>query len=147
MRNFYQHLRLVALLLIAAAVPVASPASVQAQDPADTGTASQLDPRFGVIDGFVNSAETSAVGAGWSRVIFRWDVIQPAGSFDWKPANVPDPLLDAEVAAGREVVAVLIGTPSWATESQSSTAVPPTQLWGNLYFSWPTNIRVVLSTG
>jgi hypothetical protein len=134
MRNFDQYLRLVALLLIAATVPVTSPAGVHAQEPADTGTASQLDPRFGVIDGFVNTAETSAVGAGWSRVIFRWDIIQPAGSFDWKPANVPDPLLEAELAAGREVVAVLIGTPSWATESQTSTAVPPTQLWGNFVF-------------
>jgi len=48
-------------------------------------------------------------------VFFRWDVVQPAGAFDWKPTNVPDTFLDAEIAAGREVVAVLIGTPAWAS--------------------------------
>ena len=42
-------------------------------------------------------------------------MIQPGGPDDWKPANVPDPFIEAELAAGREVVAVLIGTPAWAS--------------------------------
>jgi hypothetical protein len=41
-------------------------------------------------------------------------VIQPDSPADWKPANVPDPYVAAELEAGREVVAILIGTPKWA---------------------------------
>jgi hypothetical protein len=108
----------------------------EAQDPVPppAATPSPFDPRFGIVDTFVNSAEANAAGAGWTRVFFRWDVIQPAGPSDWKPTNVPDPLLDAEIAAGREVIAVLIGTPVWATESGASTAVPPLEYWGDFVY-------------
>jgi hypothetical protein len=90
-----------------------------------------LNPRLGLVDAFVNSPEATAAGAGWSRIFLRWDVVQPAGPGDWKPANVPDTFIDAELAAGREVVAVLIGTPAWATPTGASTAVPPLEHWGN----------------
>ena len=72
------------------------------------------DPRFGIVDAYVNSAAATDVGAGYTRVTFQWDVIQPGGVDDWKPANVPDPFIQAELAAGREVVGVLMGTPAWA---------------------------------
>ena len=100
------------------------PSLALAQDPtpAPTAAPAPFERRFGVVDSFVNTAEANAAGAGWSRVFFRWDVIQPAGPSDWKPANVPDTLLDAEIASGREIVAVLIGTPAWATDSGTSTA-------------------------
>ena len=73
------------------------------------------DPRFGIVETFVNPAAATEAGAGYTRIILRWDVIQPAGPADWKPANVPDPLIERELAAGRQVVAVLIGTPAWAS--------------------------------
>ncbi|MDM8528165.1 hypothetical protein QUF58_08115 [Anaerolineales bacterium HSG24] len=90
--------------------------------------------RYGLVDAYVNPAEATTVGATWSRIQLRWDVVQAGGASDWKPANLPDPLLDNELATGREVVAVLIGTPSWATESGSSTAMPPTELWAEFVF-------------
>ncbi len=67
-------------------------------------------------------------------MILRWDVIQPAAPVDWKPANVPDPVIDGELAAGREVVGLLIGTPDWAiapdwTGDRSSRAVPDMFYW------------------
>jgi hypothetical protein len=68
------------------------------------------DPRFGIVEAFVNPEAATEAGAGYTRIILRWDVIQPAGPDDWKPANVPDPAVAAELAAGRQVVAVLIGT-------------------------------------
>jgi hypothetical protein len=109
-----------------------------AQDPTPTpagpSSAHPFDPRFGVVDSFVNTAEANAAGAGWTRVFFRWDVIQPAGPADWKPTNVPDTLLDAEISSGREVAAVLIGTPAWASESGTSTAVPPLEYWGDFVY-------------
>lgn len=104
-----------------------------AQDPPTDDSPPPFDPRFGIVDSFVNTQEATAAGAGWTRVFFRWDVVQPAGSFDWKPTNVPDPLINAEVAAGREVVAVLIGTPAWAGEN--ATTMPPLEAWGNFVFT------------
>jgi hypothetical protein len=104
-----------------------------AQEPAPEAQVG-FDPRFGIVDSFVNTTEASAAGAGWTRVFFRWDVVQPGGPSDWKPTNVPDTFLDAEIGAGREIAAVLIGTPGWATESGLSTAVPPQEYWGDFVY-------------
>ncbi len=90
------------------------------------------DPRFGIVESFANPAAASEAGAGYTRIILRWDVIQPGGPADWKPANVPDPLLAGELAAGREVVGLLIGTPDWAAapgQSPGSRAVPDMAAW------------------
>ncbi len=96
--------------------------------------ASPPDPRFGIVESFVNPAAASEAGVGYTRVILRWDVIQPAGPVDWKPANVPDPIVEGELAAGREVVGLLIGTPDWAIApdwagDRSSRAVPDMFYW------------------
>ena len=84
------------------------------------------DPRLGIVEAFVNADAATEAGAGYSRIILRWDVIQPDGPADWKPANVPDPFVAAELAAGREVVAILIGTPKWAAvkPEDGASAVP-----------------------
>lgn len=89
------------------------------------------DPRFGIVEAYVNTAAATEAGAGYSRIIFRWDLIQPGGIDDWKPANVPDPFIDAELVAGREVAAVLIGTPAWASPDSSGSpkAVPDMSYW------------------
>jgi hypothetical protein len=90
------------------------------------------DPRFGIVESFVNPAVASEAGAGYTRIILRWDVIQPGGPADWKPANVPDPLIAGELAAGREVVGLLIGTPDWAAapgQQPGSRAVPDMAAW------------------
>jgi hypothetical protein len=90
------------------------------------------DLRFGIVESFANPAAASEAGAGYTRIILRWDVIQPAGPADWKPANVPDPLLAGELAAGREVVGLLIGTPDWAAapgQLPGSRAVPDMAAW------------------
>lgn len=92
----------------------------------------QLDPRFGIVEAYLNTTEATAAGAGYTRIILRWDVIQPAGRDDWKPANVPDPFIEAELQAGREIVAVLMGTPNWASKGANSPkAVPDLEAWGN----------------
>jgi hypothetical protein len=83
------------------------------------------DPRFGIVETFVNAEAATAAGAGYTRIILRWDVIQPANGADWKPANVPDPFIEQELAAGREVVGMLIGTPG----SNDPRAVPDMAFW------------------
>ena len=94
------------------------------------------DPRFGIVEAYVNPAAATEAGAGYTRIVLRWDVIQPAGPDDWKPANVPDPFIEAELAAGRQVVGLLIGTPLWACDQsrgaeacQDSRAVPDMNHW------------------
>jgi hypothetical protein len=106
-------------LLVTQALPVA------AQETAP-------DPRFGIVETFVNPAAATEAGAGYTRIILRWDVIQPGSPDDWKPANVPDPYLAAELAAGRQVVAILIGTPAWAAKdpAQGARSVPDMDRWG-----------------
>ncbi|HNS02972.1 MAG TPA: hypothetical protein PKM78_11395, partial [Anaerolineae bacterium] len=61
--------------------------------PLAPAAAAPPDPRFGIVETFVNPAAASEAGAGFTRVILRWDVIQPDSPVDWKPANVPDPLI------------------------------------------------------
>lgn len=138
-RNIYRSLKLVGLLLLITLTRL-TPSAV-AQEPPPSDAPPPFDPRFGIVDSFVNTEEANAAGAGWTRVFFRWDVVQPAGSFDWKPTNVPDTFLDAEIASGREIVAVLIGTPAWATDRASSTAVPPMDVWGDFVFKIATQYK------
>ncbi len=128
------------LLFLLFIIAITPPVTL-AQDPPQSAPLLHPDPRFGIVDSFVNSTEANAAGAGWTRVFFRWDVVQPGGPVDWKPANVPDPLLDAEIVAGREVVGVLIGTPAWATEEGTSTAVPPLEFWGDFVFKLAAQYR------
>ena len=89
------------------------------------------DPRFGIVESYVNSAAADEAGAGYTRVILRWDVIQPGSRDDWKPANVPDPFIASELAAGRQVVGLLIGTPAWAAvdPGQGARSVPDMDKW------------------
>ncbi len=105
-RSFLTRLSIGLFCLYLAAVIGSCPASAQPPAP---------DPRFGIVETYVNPAAASEAGAGYTRIILRWDVIQPASPVDWKPANVPDPVIEEERAAGRQVVAVLIGTPAWAS--------------------------------
>jgi hypothetical protein len=123
MRSLLRTIRILVLCswLLAAAVPV-TPAAAQGPLP---------DPRFGVVQAYVNADAANEAGVGYSRIIMRWDLIQPASIEDWKPANVPDPFIEAELAAGREVVAVLMGTPAWASAdgSDSPKAVPNMSYW------------------
>lgn len=117
--------RLFTLLTVIFLSLLLTPCSALAQGP-------QPDPRFGIVETYVDSAAATQAGAGYTRIILRWDVIQPAGRDDWKPANVPDPFIEAELAAGRQVVAVLIGTPAWAAKgADNSRAVPDMEAWGN----------------
>jgi hypothetical protein len=101
------------------------------QTPVALADAPRPDPRFGVVEAFVNSAAATEAGVGYSRIILRWDVIQPDGPADWKPANVPDPFVAEELAAGRDVVAILIGTPKWAAirPEDGARAVPDMDAW------------------
>lgn len=78
------------------------------------------DERFGVIESYEDPARADQLGAAWTRVRFQWADAQPDGPADWQPP-IDDETLDAELAAGREVVGLLIGVPAWARDR---TGVP-----------------------
>jgi hypothetical protein len=73
------------------------------------------DIRFGVIESFEDPAAAARLGAAWTRARFQWADVQPDGPDDWEPP-LDDEALAAELAAGREVVGLLIGIPAWARD-------------------------------
>ncbi len=73
----------------------------------------QPDPRFGVVEAYESPADAAALGAAWTRVRFQWAEVQPDGPDSWAPP-LDDARLAAEVAAGRQVIGMLIGIPAWA---------------------------------
>lgn len=74
------------------------------------------DPRFGLVQTFDDFDAAAESGAGFTRIKLYWDIIQPTGPDDWRPANVPDPLIEADLAAGRQVVGLIVRTPAWASD-------------------------------
>ena len=73
--------------------------------------------RFGVIESFEDAAAADRLGIGWTRARFQWAEVQPDGPRQWQ-SPLDDETLAAELAAGREVVGLLIGIPDWARDRQ-----------------------------
>jgi len=123
MRRIFRILLLAFCIVCALSV---SPCTAQVDTPP------RPDGRFGIVEAFVNPHAATEAGAGFTRIILRWDVIQPGGPADWKPANVPDPFIARELADGRQVVGLLIGTPGWASAdgTADARAVPRMDAWG-----------------
>lgn len=82
------------------------------------------DRRFGAIDTFDNPAAATALGAGWTRVRFPWATLQPNDDGEWNDSFFTDAQLAAELAAGREVVGLIVNTPVWALENGDVPGVP-----------------------
>jgi hypothetical protein len=106
--------------------------------PAPTAAAGIPDYRFGVVDAYASPGAARELGAGWERITFRWDRIQPNGPDDRSISPLSDDALDLELAYGREVVGVLGSTPDWATDQSAGVGVPqglylpiddPNNLW------------------
>lgn len=111
---------------------------VAAQDDEEPATP---DPRFGAIESFWAAEEAAELGAGWERILFYWNQIQPTGLDDWNTLHVLEEWLDEANAQDRQVLGVLKNTPEWAWSpegEQSAAAVPnglylpvndPNNLW------------------
>ncbi len=117
-----------AVALLALLLP-ARPAEAQSPTP---------DPRFGLVQTYDDFDAAAELGAGFTRIKLYWDIIQPAGPDDWQPANVPDPLIETDLTAGREVVGLIVRTPAWARDATnpgnapgqpSAKDVPDMQSW------------------
>ncbi|MGH2347432.1 MAG: hypothetical protein ACRDG4_19575 [Chloroflexota bacterium] len=105
--------------------------------------ATARDPRFGVVDAGAKPADATNLGVGWERMVFWWKSLQPTGPDSWNAfATDHDKTIDSEIAAGRQVVGLLINTPDWAaaTPSDHGTSPPkglylpyndPNNYWGH----------------
>ncbi len=81
----------------------------RAQDPTP-------DPRFGLVQTYDDFEAAAESGTGFTRIKLYWDIIQPSGPDDWLPSNVPDPLIETDLQAGRQVVGLIVRTPAWARD-------------------------------
>ena len=130
---------LCSLLILLAALAVARPAQAQRtptpEPTRQTGVERSGDRRFGVIESFEDPAAADRLGATWTRARFQWADVQPDGPAQWEPP-LDDDALAAELAAGREVVGLLIGIPDWARDRRglprglSLPAGDPDNTWG-----------------
>jgi hypothetical protein len=105
------------------------------------------EPRFGVVETYATPDAATALGAGWTRVTFRWNEIQPEGPHEWNVTPISDQALSNELAQGREVVGLLVTTPGWATDLDIGPGVPrglhlPADHPDNL---WATFVRTIVS--
>ncbi|MBE2198224.1 MAG: hypothetical protein IAE79_06400 [Anaerolinea sp.] len=73
------------------------------------------DNRFGVIESYENVDAATDLSVAWTRVRFQWAEVQAGGPNTWTP-TVSDAQIEAELAAGREVIGLLIGIPDWARD-------------------------------
>jgi len=103
------------------------------------------DPRFGADEASVQGDAADAIGVRWTRIPFGWDIVQPSGPTSWNPfaldKNGSDRIVDGEIARGRAVTGLLVGTPRWAQQhpAQGNHSVPinifkpwddPQNYWG-----------------
>ncbi len=132
MRTPWIRVVLVATLLVSVSLDLNSRATVTA--------AGIPDYRFGVVEAYAAPAAATALGAGWTRVTFRWNEIQPNGPDEWNVVRISDGTLANELAQGRQVVGLLVTTPGWATDVGIGPGAPqglylptddPNNLWAN----------------
>ncbi len=101
------------------------------------------DPRFGVVQAYQAPAQATQIGVGWERYTFWWRNIQPKGPSQFNLwATDRDHQINSEVAAGRQVVGLLMNTPDWAAQfpKEHGSSIPqglylpytdPKNYWAN----------------
>ncbi len=125
---------LLILFLVTAAIPSHSLASSPGENPSAPSPSREL--RFGAVEAYTAATRAREAGVSWERVIFRWDQYQPKSASDWKGNQwFSESDLQLELAEGRQVVGIVLGTPRWLTGDDPK--VPPPNL--NLPFDHPDN--------
>ncbi|MBL8057452.1 MAG: hypothetical protein JNK29_12170 [Anaerolineales bacterium] len=132
MRRWINALLALALLL------GAMPAQAQTAPP---------DLRFGAVEAYMAPDRAAELRVGWDRMVVRWHERQPDSPDQWNVPGEEGQRVDAALAAGRETVMLLMGTPAWATDGAPLGGVPrglylPVDDPGNL---WAAFVRRMVS--
>jgi hypothetical protein len=90
----------------------------------ETSVSGEVNRTFGIVEAYYQPEEAADLGVTWERMIFAWNEFQPNGPDDFYADAVPPEHLDQALAANREVVGLIKGTPAWASVSGSVGAVP-----------------------
>jgi hypothetical protein len=140
MKNLWIRLVLVTVLVASVLIDV-NPS------PRTAVIAAGPDGRFGVVEAYAAPNAATALGAGWTRVTFEWNRIQPNSPDEWNVTPISDQVLANELAQGRQVVGLLITTPGWATDVGIGPGVPqglylPTDDPNN---RWATFVRTIVT--
>lgn len=78
---------------------------------------------FGIVDAYQYPQQRATSGAGWERVEFWWNEIQPDNATQHlPPKTISDAQLQTELNAGMSVVGLLGNPPAWATRDGSTPA-------------------------
>ena len=81
-------------------------------------------PVFGVVEAGTRPTEAVQLGVEWERLTFHWHFFQPNSPQDFDTAAISNAALESAIAANRQVVGLIKGTPVWASDSGSPAAVP-----------------------
>jgi hypothetical protein len=136
---------------VATAAPASAPqmGAAAAAPPASLApfVAPVRDTRFGVAEGFKDTALMAELHAGWERVVVPWDQVQPSGPGDFSHlgTTLAADRVRAEVSRGIRLAAVLQFTPDWAQADPSvgQRSVPknldlpfddPQNYWGRFVY-------------
>ncbi len=106
--------RWLTLLLSMALMASAWPA--QAQTPPDL--------RFGAVEAYMAPDRAADLRVGWDRMVVRWYERQGDNPDQWNVPGEETDRVNAALAAGREMVILLMGTPGWATDGPAIGGVP-----------------------
>lgn len=140
---------LTSLIYVAAAALVltgcglATPARVAATSSHSHVNLTATDSRFGVDEAYLRANSADSLGARWSRIPFIWSYIQPIPG-SWNPfalsSHGTDSVIDGELARGRDVVGLLLGTPAWARQNvawgQASVPINIDLAWNDPHNYW-----------
>ena len=126
--------------MVVTAIVIGQLMMIQPVTAQDDETPATPDPRFGAIESFWAAEEAAELGAGWERILFYWNQIQPTGPDDWNTLHVLEEWLDEANAQDRQVLGVLKNTPEWAwsPDGEPSAAAVPNGLY--LPVSDPNNL-------
>jgi hypothetical protein len=108
--------RTLSLLLIVLSLCLLTP-------PTQSTLAFGPDHRFGVVDAHTDPRAASELGAGWTRITFRWDKIQPDSPDQWELPITEDQLA-LELSQGRQVVGMVTHIPTWAVDPAARAKTP-----------------------
>ncbi len=93
---------------------------LSAQDPA-----TQTSNPFGIADAYWRPEKASELNLAWEIIVFDWAEIQPNGPGDFQLEDVfEEAWLENAQQADREIVGMIINTPTWASSTGNPYAVP-----------------------